>query len=105
METFVDYNENVIRLTDERLRHISEQHHSLLEIPNGIAQTLLNPDEVRLSSRSADTQLYYRWYANTKYGNKYVCVVVVFSDYDAWIITAYLTDAIKQGGLVWQSAR
>lgn len=65
METFVDYNENVIRLTDERLRHVGEQHQALLEIPNGIAQTLLNPDEVRLSSRSADTQLYYRWYTNT----------------------------------------
>ena len=96
METFVDCNENVIRLTDERLRHVGEQHQSLLEIPNGIAQTLLNPDEVRLSSRSADTQLYYRWYTNTKYGNKYVCEVVVSSKCDARVIDVCFTSELKR---------
>ena len=105
MDILTDYSGRSIRLTDERLRHISEAHPSVLEVSNGIAETLISPDTIRLSSRSRDTMLYYRWYTDTKYNDKYVCVVVVVSEDDAWIITAYLTDAIKQGELIWERER
>ena len=79
-----------------------DAHPAVLELPNAIVETLESPDTVRLSSRSDDTRLYYRWYTETKYDDKYVCVVVVMTDDDAWIITTYLTDAIKQGELLWE---
>ncbi len=102
MDILADYNGISIRLTDERLQHITDAHPSVLELPNAIVETLESPDTVRLSSRSDDTRLYYRWYTETKYDDKYVCVVVVMTDDDAWIITTYLTDAIKQGELLWE---
>ena len=105
METFTEYNGRNVRLTDERLQHITDQHPSVLELPDAIEETLENPDAVRLSSRNRSTRLYYRWYTETKYNDKYVCVVVVVSEDDAWIITAYLTDAIKQGELIWERER
>ncbi len=102
MDIIADYSGISIRLTDERLQHISNAHPSLLELPNAIAETLASPDVVRLSSRNGDTRLYYRWYTETKYNDKYVCVVVVVAENDAWTITAYLTDAIKRGELLWE---
>ena len=102
MDILTDYSGISIRLTDERLQHITDSHPSVLEIPDAVAETLINPDVVRSSSRSTDTRLYYRWYTETKYNDKYVCVVVVVSQDDAWIITAYLTDAVKQGELIWE---
>lgn len=102
MDTLTDYNGRSIRLTDERRQHIADAHPSVLDLPEAIAQTLTYPDVVRLSSQSDDTRLYYRWYTETKYNDKYVCVVVVIAEDDAWIITAYLTDAIKQGELLWE---
>lgn len=105
MDILTDYNGISIRLTDERLQHITDAHPSVLELPNAIAETLESPDTVRLSLRSRDTKLYYRWYTETKYNDKYVCVVVVISEDDAWIITAYLTDAIKRGELIWERER
>ena len=102
MDILSDYAGTSIRLTDERLQHIRDAHQALLELPDAIAETLTNPDVVRLSSRSDDTRLYYCWYTETKYNDKYVCVVVVLAEDDAWIVTAYLTDAIKQGELLWE---
>ena len=105
MEILTDFNGTDVRLTDERFQHITDSHPSVLELSDAIAETLTSPDVVRLSSWNADTRLYYRWYTETKYNDKYVCVVVVVTEDDAWIITAYLTDAIKQGELLWERER
>ena len=105
MQILRDYDGRQIRLTGERIRHIEVEHRSVLEIPDGIAITLESPEVVRRSVRSRDVRLYYRWYTGTRYGDKYVCVVVVMLDDDAWIATAYLADRIKRGELIWESAR
>jgi hypothetical protein len=46
-------------------------------------------------------RLYYRLYSRTPVGSKYLVVVVKLSGDDAFVVTAYLTDQIKKGDVLW----
>ncbi len=70
-------------------------------IESTIEATLLNPETVVQSRRDPTVQLYYRLYAHPRVGEKYVCVVVKLLDSDAFVLTAYITDRIKQGAILW----
>jgi hypothetical protein len=37
----------------------------------------------------------------TRVGDKYLCVVVKLIADDAFVLTAYLTDTVKKGRLLW----
>jgi hypothetical protein len=37
----------------------------------------------------------------TRVGNKYLAVVVKVQETDAFVVTAYLTDKVKSGKLLW----
>lgn len=66
-----------------------------------IPQTLEAPDEVRSSiSDPGSVILYYRRYTQTPVGDKYMCVVVKVSGEDAFVITAYMTDILKEGEII-----
>jgi hypothetical protein len=49
-------------------------------------------------------RLYYRFCTGTRVGDKFLCVVVKIVPGDAFVLTAYLTDRIKQGVQSWPSA-
>ncbi len=57
----------------------------------------------RTSERRADpqVQLYHRLYNHPRLGEKYLCVVVKTVESDAFVLTAYLTDRVKQGEPPW----
>ena len=40
-------------------------------------------------------------YVGTMVGDKYLCVVVMVQSADAFVLTAYLTDKVKQGEQLW----
>jgi hypothetical protein len=63
-----------------------------------VQQTLLNPDQIRLSKSDAQVYLFYR--ADGK--KRWVCAVTRRLDESGFLITAYRTSAIKEGELVWQ---
>jgi hypothetical protein len=46
-------------------------------------------------------RLYYRFYMGTMVGDKYLCVVVKIMGEKAFVLTAYLTDRMKRGVLLW----
>lgn len=100
MKILIDYREKVIRLTDERLNHLLD-HPELIPIQEYMETVLMNPEFVVQSSCDIDTMLYYRWYHDTPVGEKYFCVVVKDTETSPFIITAYLTDRIKKGTLIW----
>jgi len=57
---------------------------------------------VRVQSLSdPEAHLYYRFYFGTRVDDKYLCVVVKIKDDDSFILTAYLTDTIKKGEVIW----
>lgn len=102
MKYFQDYKGLKIRLTDERRAHIFE-HPEMVPMEEAIVEALLRPECVIQSRSAEDTQLYYRYYAETRVGGKLLCVVVKLKALDAFILTAYLTDKIKKGEVLWKT--
>jgi len=89
-----------VRLTDERLAHIL-QHQELAGMEEAISRALQTPIEVRVSRSDETVQLFYEYYAKTRVGGKWLCVVVKYPAEDAFVVTAYLTDQLKPGESVW----
>ncbi len=102
MKLLRDYRDSEIRLTDERLAHILD-HPEIASLEQEIPEVLARPERVVRSSSDEEVNLYYRFYPQTSVGGKFLCIVVKFSDEDAFIITAYLTDKIKRGEVLWSA--
>lgn len=100
MHVYVDYQGKRVRLTEERLAHILE-HPEMKGMETRIGETLAQPEKVIESLSDEQARLYYRFYLGTRVGNKHLCVVVKDVDGDAFVITAYLTDSVKKGRVLW----
>ena len=70
-----------------------------------IKETLVDPDEVGESISSSQTWLFYKLYAKTPVTTKYMLVVVKISDREGIIVTAFFTDKIKKGEIVWKKSQ
>ncbi len=100
MKTLRDHQGLAIRLTDERLAHILE-HPEMKGLEGAIEETLLHPERVVESFSDPQARVYYRFYLGTLVGDKFVCVIVKVMGGDAFVLTAYLTDRVKKGVLLW----
>jgi hypothetical protein len=100
MVILTDYEGRPVRLTDERWRHI-EEHPEMVGLRGRIAETLRNPEAVIQSAGDPLARLYYRFYHRTMVGGKHLCVVVKVRQQDAFVVTAYLTDRVKRGTVLW----
>ena len=89
-----------VRLTNERVAHIL-QHKEMADLETEIERVLSFPAEVRRSRSDATVQLFYEFYTKTRVGGKWLCVVVKYGTDDAFVVTAYLTDQLKDGAIVW----
>ena len=101
MEILTDYQNRQIRLTEERLQHIFD-HPEMLDMRFQLEIVLQTPEVVRQSRSDSRVYLYYRFYEQTIVGAKWFVVIKDNSD-DAFIITAYLTDKLKQGLELWRN--
>ena len=102
MEILTDYQNRQIRLTEERLQHILD-HPEMVDMRFQLEIVLQNPEVVRQSRSDSHVYLYYRFYEQTIVGAKWLCVVIQDNSDDAFIITAYLTDKLKQGIELWRN--
>jgi hypothetical protein len=93
-----------VELTDERERHIQENHPDLLpEYRSRIADTLMEPDQIRCSARFPNARLFSRWFEAVR-GGKHVVVVVVSDSAPQkrhWIVTAYIARKLAEGDIEW----
>ena len=96
-----DFHGNNIRLTDERLAHIKE-HPEMIAHVEKIHDALSNPDIVVGSRSDEEARLYYKHYKELSIGDKHLCVVVKFKETDTFVVTAYFTDSIKKGDIIWK---
>ena len=103
MRLFHDYTGRAIRLTEERLTHVRD-HPEMRAMEQAIGETLAAPTRVITSRSDADARLYYRYYEHTPVDAKYLCVVVKDSGSGPFVLTAYLTDTLKKGELLWPTA-
>jgi hypothetical protein len=99
---FQDLRSRSIRLTDERLHHLETDHPEMAGQTPRIAETMAAPDWIVRSRTDATVELFYKWYASTPVTAKFLCVVVKTLPADPFMITAYHTDAVKRGEVLWQ---
>ena len=97
----IDYAGNIIRLTNERLAHIKE-HPEMSASEAKIKETILSPDIVVKSRSDEEVRMYYKHYKGLSIGDKHHCIVVKFRQEDAFVITAYFTDSVKKGDVLWK---
>ena len=86
-----------IKFTNERYIHIVIRHPELEGREEDIIKTITDSDFVQESSYDKNVLLYYR-----KFGNDYLAAVVKVLNDHGFIITAYITDVIKTGVVVWK---
>ncbi len=102
MNRFKDVQNREIRLTSERQEHLETDHPEMSGQTVKIEDTLMNPDIIVKSGTDPDVELFYRHYNTTPVIEKYLCVVVKVLVDDLFIITAYFTDTIKRGLILWE---
>jgi hypothetical protein len=66
-----------------------------------IGVVLKEPNVVRRSRTDPYASLFYRFYRATTVGDKWLCVVTKSDAAGAFVVTAYLTDKVKQGEDIW----
>ena len=62
-----------------------------------VKDTLRVPDEIRQSKTDSSVYLFYK----AERAGRWICAVSKRLDGDGFLITAYLTDAIKEGERIW----
>ena len=92
---------NSVSLTDERRAHLLE-HLEMQGQEGKLAETLLEPEVVILSRSDNTVRLFHRLYRQLVIGDKYLCVVVKYVEGDIFVITAYFSDKVKQGEVLWK---
>ena len=86
-----------VRTSEDYWQRLLIKHPDLEELEELIQLALAAPDEVRRSSRDADVLLFYR----ARREERWVVAVARRLNGEGFLITAYQTDAIKEGASVW----
>ena len=79
---------------------ITQKHPILGGHESDVEQTLKDPDEIRRSRKDITVFLFYR-----SDRSRWLCVVVRREDGSGFLITAYPTDAIKMGEIIWKKSK
>jgi len=89
-----------IRTTKSHWEFISEYKHPILKNRiDDIILTLSSPDEIRKSKSDKTVMLFYKSISE----NRFICCVIKDENsLSGFLITAYLTGAIKEGENVWK---
>ncbi len=98
---FSDRFNRRIKLTEEGWNHITETHPELKGMLKELEGALENPELIKKSAYNENVVLFYRYYEHI-YEGKHICVVVKLDNES--IVTAYITDRIKGGEIVWKKS-
>ena len=82
-----------VRTSEAYWQKVITKHPDIAALEAEIKQALTDPDEIRQSSRDANILLFYRTLKVTRWA---VAVARKLNG-DGFLITAYQTDAIKEG--------
>jgi hypothetical protein len=77
---------------------ITVKHPAMAGRENEVRDTLENPGEIRRSKSDPELYLFYK---SERIG-RWVCAVTKRLDGDGFLITAYPTDAVKEGETIWR---
>ena len=97
LRSFVDDQGNVVRLTDERLRHILERHPEVAYSLGRFEETLARPQAKRPSRSDPAVVRYYRLAPDREGRFLYLCLVVKHEAESGFILTGYMISSIPGG--------
>jgi hypothetical protein len=87
-----------VRVTYQYWQYIiSVKHPIMAERESEVEEALQHPDEIRVSRSDPNAYLFYR----LERARRWVCAVAKRLNSEGFLITTYLTDAIKEGTRVW----
>jgi len=86
-----------VRTSEEYWEKLIVKHPDIADLELEIQQALANPDEIRRSSRDPNVLLFYLVLKERRW---VVSVARRLNSY-GFLITAYQTDAIKEGETLW----
>jgi hypothetical protein len=92
-------SDEIGRFPDELI--LKPWENTLLSSSQKYPRVLIAPQLVRRSRSDEAVRLFYEFYAQTIVGGKWLCVVVKYTENDAFVVTAYLTDKPKPGEDLW----
>lgn len=87
----------VVRATEEYWQKLLVKHPDLADLEELVEAALQFPDEIRESKRDSSVFLFYL----QRREKRWVVAVARQVDTDGFLITAYQTDAIKEGAQLW----
>lgn len=86
-----------VRSSDNYWQRLIAKHPDIADLEDLVQQALANPDEIRRSSRDEAVLLFYL----ARHEKRWVVAVARRLNGDGFLITAYQTDAIKEGEAIW----
>lgn len=86
-----------VRTSEDYWQKLLMKHPDLEDLLNLVKETLTNPEQIRRSSRDQQILLFYL----TIKQKRWVVAVAKRLNGEGFLITAYQTDAIKEGELIW----
>jgi hypothetical protein len=86
-----------VRTSEEYWQKLIVKHPDIADLEAEVRQALHSPDEIRHSSRDPNLLLFYL----TLKEKRWVVAVARRLNGDGFLITAYQTDAIKEGETLW----
>jgi hypothetical protein len=81
---------------------LTVKHPHIIGMESDIVIALKNPEIIRQSRVDRNVYLFYR---EIKYNNKNYHMCVVANKIKGFIITAYITDRIKEGFQIWKKSK
>jgi hypothetical protein len=87
-----------VRTTESYWQRLIVKHPDIEELEELVQQALAAPDEIRQSSRDAGVLLFYL----SRREKRWVVAVARRLNGNGFLITAYQTNAIKEGETVWR---
>jgi hypothetical protein len=88
----------VVTCSAERWTDITDKHPDLSGHVNGVRDLIESPIEIRMSRWASEIWLCYR-----RHESRWLCAVI--APQSGQIVTAYQTDAIKAGELIWKPSK
>jgi len=76
---------------------VETKHPAMRGLESVVQGILENPDQIRMSRKDTRVYLFY----GTERPGRWICAVVKKLNGSGFLITAYPTDAVKEGETVW----
>ncbi len=76
---------------------VTIKHPVMAGLERDVKETLENPEQIRVSRSDPKVFLFYR----IKRSRRWICAVAKRLNGEGFLVTAYPTDAIKEGEYIW----